>query len=85
MEKVGLIHIMLINAQLRAARAALRWSLDEASDASGVHRNTISKIEAGSKPNRSTVKALSSAFAEAGVNLTDRGIDLSRSFEEATC
>jgi transcriptional regulator with XRE-family HTH domain len=31
--------------QLRAARAALNWSLERLADASGVHRNTISNFE----------------------------------------
>lgn len=31
--------------QLRAARAALNWSLDRLAEASGVHRNTLSNFE----------------------------------------
>lgn len=31
--------------QLRAARAALKWSLDQVAEAAGVHRNTLSNFE----------------------------------------
>lgn len=34
-------------AQVRMARAALNWSAGDLSDASGVHRNTISNFETG--------------------------------------
>lgn len=33
------------SAQIRAARALLNWSVRELSEASGVHRNTISNFE----------------------------------------
>ena len=34
-------------AQVRMARAALNWSLDDLAKAAGVHRNTISNFETG--------------------------------------
>lgn len=34
-------------AQVRMARAALNWSLEDLAKAAGVHRNTISNFETG--------------------------------------
>lgn len=38
---------MLIAAQIRAARLALRWSVQELSGRSGVSTSTIKRVEAG--------------------------------------
>jgi transcriptional regulator with XRE-family HTH domain len=54
--------------QLRAARAALNWSLDQLAEASGVHRNTISNFETRKytgEPN--TLAAVKRALEVAGV------------------
>lgn len=59
--------------QLRAARAWLGWNLDEASEASGVHRQTISRIESGaSQGTRETIRTLVRTYADHGVWM-DRG------------
>jgi len=58
--------------QLRAARAILNWSLDQLSQASGVHRNTLSNFEtrryAGDPGKLSLVKK---TLVEAGVIFID--------------
>ena len=60
--------------QLRAARSWLGWNLDDAADASGVHRQTISRIESGqSGGNRETVRSLVRAYAEHGIWM-DKGM-----------
>ena len=54
--------------QLRAARAWLGWSLMEAGEASGVHFQTIAKLERGaSKGARETVRALMRAYYDHGI------------------
>lgn len=60
--------------QCRAARALLRWTTVELAERSDVGRNTILKFEAGrSTPRRATIKALRTAFEEAGVEFTNGG------------
>lgn len=55
-------------AQVRMARAALRWSLEDLAKAAGVHRNTISNFEteryAGSEE---ALQAIRAALEAAGI------------------
>ena len=53
--------------QLRMARAALRWSVRDLADKSGITANTISRIENGSDTRTSTVETLKRALEEGGV------------------
>lgn len=56
-------------AQLRAARAWVGWSLDAAAEASGIHRQTISRIESGaSEGAMSTLRQLVSTYAAEGIS-----------------
>ena len=59
-------------SQVRMARAALRWSVEELARNSGVSEKTIRRIEAyGSVPNLTlaTVKKLHGCFGEEGITL----------------
>ncbi len=40
--------MMVTSAQLRAARAYLGWTMDQAAEAAGLHRRTIIRLESGS-------------------------------------
>ncbi len=53
--------------QLRMARAALKWSVRELADKSGITANTISRIENGSDTRTSTVDSLKRALETGGV------------------
>jgi transcriptional regulator with XRE-family HTH domain len=58
--------------QVRAARAALNWSLERLAEASGVHRNTISNFETRKfigEPE--TLAAVKRALKDAGIILID--------------
>jgi transcriptional regulator with XRE-family HTH domain len=58
--------------QLRAARAALNWSLDRVAEAAGVHRNTLSNFETrkyNGEPEK--IAAAKRALEAAGVIFTD--------------
>ncbi|RWF41831.1 MAG: XRE family transcriptional regulator [Mesorhizobium sp.] len=56
------------SAQMRAARGLVNWSVRDLSDASGVHRNTITNIETGkSGGDAETIKKLRSSLEAAGV------------------
>lgn len=59
-------------AQVRMARAALRWSLDQLAIAAGVHRNTISNFETGKfAGDASTLRKLRGAIEKAGIEFID--------------
>jgi transcriptional regulator with XRE-family HTH domain len=53
--------------QLRMARAALRWSVRDLAEKSGITANTISRIENGSDTRTSTVTSLRGALEIGGV------------------
>lgn len=55
------------------ARAALRWSLDDLADKSGVGRRTIAKFEGGGSVVPETLDRLAASFIAAGVAFTDDG------------
>jgi transcriptional regulator with XRE-family HTH domain len=59
------------SAQFRMARAALMWTVRELSSRSGVHRNTIMRIEAGLASDGSTIAAVRRTFEAAGVEFTN--------------
>jgi transcriptional regulator with XRE-family HTH domain len=61
-------------AQVRMARAALNWSLQQLSEAAGVHRNTISNFETGRYAGEpATLDAIRAALEAAGIEFTNGG------------
>ena len=61
---------MLTSSQLRAARAALGWSLEELADASGFTRQTIARLEATDgvpSANARTLQGIESCLQSAGI------------------
>lgn len=63
---------MFTPAQLRAARALLNWTRPDLADKAGVSVLTIQTFEQGtSDPRQSTLIALRSALAKAGVIFLD--------------
>lgn len=64
--------VVLTGAQVRAARALLRWSADELANHSRLGTATIKRAEANDGPVKSTpanVQAMISAFEKAGIEL----------------
>ena len=60
------------SAQLRMARAALNWTLNNLAEASGVHRNTISNIEVGRYAgDPETLTKLKRTLTKAGIQFID--------------
>ena len=49
------------------ARAALGWSVRDLAAKSGVHRNTITRLESGTEGERRTVDTIRAALESAGV------------------
>ncbi len=54
------------------ARAALHWSVRDLAEKSGVHRNTITRLEAGGTAHGPTLEALRRAFEADGVEFIDQ-------------
>ncbi len=65
------MHIKVTSAQIRAARGILKWTVRDLADQSGVHRNTITKIEAGEAKHGPTIAAVVHALENAGVVFTN--------------
>lgn len=59
---------MVTSAQIRMARAALSWSVRDLAERSGVHRNTISRLEGGADGHGPTLAAIRSAMEAAGID-----------------
>lgn len=58
---------MVTSAQIRAARGLLNWTVRTLAEKSGVHRNTVTRIETGETENGYSINAIVSALTEAGV------------------
>jgi transcriptional regulator with XRE-family HTH domain len=59
-------------AQVRMARAALNWSLNDLASAAGVHRNTISNFETGKYGgSEEAIGAVRRALEAAGIVFTN--------------
>jgi len=65
------MHLKVTSAQIRAARGLLKWTVRELADRSGVHRNTITKIEADQAKHGPTIAAVVHALEAAGVEFTN--------------
>ncbi len=67
---------MLVAAQIRAARALLRWSAQKLADESGVSWTTIQRMESAEDVPSATarsLKAIQDALESAGVIFIDAG------------
>jgi transcriptional regulator with XRE-family HTH domain len=62
--------------QIIAARGLLRWSRDDLADASGIHAQTIKKIETGDtdNPRSNTLNPIIEAFNRNGIEFIDGGV-----------
>ena len=61
------MHIKVTSAHVRAARGFLKWTVRDLADNSGVHRNTITKIEADQAKHEPTIAAVVRALEAAGI------------------
>ena len=61
------MHIKVTSAHVRAARGLLKWTVRDLADKSGVHRNTITKIEADQAKHAPTIAAVVRTLEAAGV------------------
>jgi transcriptional regulator with XRE-family HTH domain len=61
----------MTSAQIRMARAAVQWSVRDLAEKSGVHRNTVTRVEAGGSAHGPTLEALQRALEAAGIEFTN--------------
>lgn len=66
---------MVTSAQIRAARGLLNWTVRDLADRSGVHRNTITRLETESTGVGHAAAAVQRALEAAGVVFIDDGRD----------
>lgn len=58
---------MVTSAQIRAARGLLNWTVRDLADRSGVHRNTITRVETATTGPGHSIAAIRAALEAAGV------------------
>ena len=63
----------MTSAQIRMARAALNWSIRDLSERSGVHRNTITRLEGGADGHGPTIAAIRAALEAEGIEFLNHG------------
>jgi transcriptional regulator with XRE-family HTH domain len=63
--------IKVSSDQIRAARGLLHWTVRDLAEKSGVHRNTVTRMEAGLASHGPTIAAMVRAFEDAGVEFLD--------------
>ncbi len=61
------------SAQIRAARGLLNWTIRDLAAKAGVHRNTITRMEADQVTHGPTIAAIVRALEDGGVEFTDEG------------
>lgn len=62
---------MVTSAQLRAARGLLNWTVRDLADQSGVHRNTVTRIETDATGAGHAIVAIQRTLEAAGVIFVD--------------
>jgi transcriptional regulator with XRE-family HTH domain len=70
---------MIISAQIRAARAYLDWSMNQAAAASGLHRRTILRLEKGGpyiEGQPASLEKLAAVYRAEGIILDRTGLKL---------
>jgi transcriptional regulator with XRE-family HTH domain len=64
---------MVTSAQLRAARALLKWTVRDVAEKAGVHRNTVTRAETEETEHGHAVAQIVRTFEAAGVEFTNGG------------
>jgi transcriptional regulator with XRE-family HTH domain len=58
---------VVTSAQIRAARGLLNWTVRDLADRSGVHRNTVTRVETEATGPGHSIAAIRAALEAAGV------------------
>lgn len=62
---------MVTSAQIRAARGLVNWTVRDLAERSGVHRNTVTRVETESTGPGHSISAIRAALESAGVIFVD--------------
>ena len=62
---------MVTSAQIRAARGLVNWTVRDLAERSGVHRNTVTRVETESTGPGHSIAAIRAALESAGVIFVD--------------
>ena len=65
--------LQVSSAQIRAARGLLNWTIRDLAAKAGVHRNTITRMEADEVSHGPTIAAIVRALEDGGVEFTNGG------------
>jgi transcriptional regulator with XRE-family HTH domain len=65
------MHSKVSSAQIRAARGLLNWTIRDLAAHAGVHRNTITRLEADTVTHGPTIAAIVRALEDGGVEFLD--------------
>lgn len=63
--------LQVSSAQIRAARGLLNWTIRDLAEKAGVHRNTVTRMEADEVSHGPTIAAIVRALEDAGVEFTN--------------
>ena len=58
---------MVTSAQIRAARGLLTWTVRDLAEKSGVHRNTVTRVETDATAPGHSIAAIRAALESAGI------------------
>ncbi|MDH3661329.1 MAG: helix-turn-helix domain-containing protein [Alphaproteobacteria bacterium] len=64
---------MITGAQIRTARAALTWTIEELAEKSGIAPNTVRRVERDGSIHQNDLRAIEYALKDAGVAFIDVG------------
>jgi len=62
-----MVLIVVTSAQIRAARGMLNWTVRDLAERSGVHRNTVTRIETSATIDGYAVLAIKATLEKAGI------------------
>jgi transcriptional regulator with XRE-family HTH domain len=61
------------SAHIRAARGLLNWTIRDLAERAGVHRNTVTRMEADKVTHGPTIAAMVRALESAGIEFLNSG------------
>lgn len=67
------MHIKVSSAHIRAARGLLNWTVRDLAERAGVHRNTVTRMEANKVTHGPTIAVIVHALEAEGIEFLNDG------------